>query len=256
MRYLYVMVSRTDTGFARLIRRFTGCYYNHAAISFDCDLRQLYSFARRAYDLPLSACLTRESPLMYTRGQGDAQIVLYRLPVPDERFIAARRTVQMMLRDGGYIYNVWSVFTYPLTRGLPAYKAQTCSEFTAGILRIAGLRLERPDCRYHPEDFTTCWRGWRSTGARWLPTAVRTAVWTGTRNTCAGTVCSRSPDAACAPWPAPLTEACLNAHPACRMSPGSILPIPIAERGIIPCPIKWRIWSRRASSPSTPPGSG
>lgn len=154
MRYLYVMVSRTDTGFARLIRRFTGCYYNHAAISFDCDLRQLYSFARRAYDLPLSACLTRESPLMYTRGQGDAQIVLYRLPVPDERFIAARRTVQMMLRDGGYIYNVWSVFTYPLTRGLPAYKAQTCSEFTAGILRIAGLRLDRPDCRYHPEDFT------------------------------------------------------------------------------------------------------
>ena len=134
MRYLYVMVSRTDTGFARLIRRFTGCYYNHAASSFDCDLRQLYSFARRAYDLPLSACLTRESPLMYTRGQGDAQIVLYRLPVPDERFIAARRTVQMMLRDGGYIYNVWSVFTYPLTRGLPAYKAQTCSEFTAGIL--------------------------------------------------------------------------------------------------------------------------
>lgn len=105
MRYLYVMVSRTDTGFARLIRRFTGCYYNHAAISFDCDLRQLYSFARRAYDLPLSACLTRESPLMYTRG-------------------------------------------------LPAYKAQTCSEFTAGILRIAGLRLDRPDCRYHPEDFT------------------------------------------------------------------------------------------------------
>lgn len=69
MRYLYVMVSRTDTGFARLIRRFTGCYYNHAAISFDCDLRQLYSFARRAYDLPLSACLTRESPLMYTRGE-------------------------------------------------------------------------------------------------------------------------------------------------------------------------------------------
>ena len=39
MRYLYVMVSRTDTGFARLIRRFTGCYYNHAAIFFDCDLR-------------------------------------------------------------------------------------------------------------------------------------------------------------------------------------------------------------------------
>ena len=48
MRYLYVMVSRTDTGFARLIRRFTGCYYNHAAISFDCDLRTLACAADRS----------------------------------------------------------------------------------------------------------------------------------------------------------------------------------------------------------------
>lgn len=182
---------------------------------------------------------------------------LYRLPVPDERFIAARRTVQMMLRDGGYIYNVWSVFTYPLTRGLPAYKAQTCSEFTAGILRIAGLRLDRPDCRYHPEDFTHLLEGlevYRGSLAAYCgenrrldgdPEYLR-------RHSLLQ-IAGCSP---CAPWPAPLTEACLNAHPACRMSPGSILPIPIAERGIIPCPIKWRIWSRRASSPSTPPGSG
>ena len=154
MKDIYVMISRTDTGFAKLIRRFTGCYYNHAAIAFDSELRQLYSFARRARDLPLSACLTRENPLMYTLGQGDAEIVLYRVPVTEERFITARRTVQMMLRDGGYIYNVLSVFTYPVTRGLPAYKAQTCSEFTAGILRVAGVPLDRPDCRYHPEDFT------------------------------------------------------------------------------------------------------
>lgn len=181
----------------------------------------------------------------------------YRLPVPDERFIAARRTVQMMLRDGGYIYNVWSVFTYPLTRGLPAYKAQTCSEFTAGILRIAGLRLDRPDCRYHPEDFTHLLEGlevYRGSLAAYcgenrpsgrgpgIPAPAQSAP-----------DCRLQP---CAPWPVPLTEACLNARPACRMSPGSILPIPIAERGIIPCPIKWRIWSRRASSPSTPPGSG
>ena len=77
----------------------------------------------------------------------------------------------MMLRDGGYIYNVWSVFTYPLTRGLPAYKAQTCSEFTAGILRIAGLRLDRPDCRYHPEDFTHLLEGLEAVSDTHLQTA-------------------------------------------------------------------------------------
>lgn len=78
MRYLYVMVSRTDTGFARLIRRFTGCYYNHAAISFDCDLRQLYSFARRAYDLPLDCLPDPGEPFDVHPGPGRCQIVLYR----------------------------------------------------------------------------------------------------------------------------------------------------------------------------------
>ena len=154
MKSLYILISRTDTGFARLIRRYTGSYFNHAAVAFDSRLEQLYSFARRARDLPLSGGLVRESPLMYTLGRGDAEIRLYRVEVPDERFIAARRTVQMMVRDGGYLYNLLSVCTYPFTHGLPAYKAQTCSEFTALVLRIAGVPLDRPDCQYHPEDFT------------------------------------------------------------------------------------------------------
>lgn len=139
MKNIYVMVSRTNTKFGKLIRRFTGCYYNHAAIAFDSELRQLYSFARRARDLPLSAGLVQETPLMYTLGHSDSEIVLYRIPVTEEQFTVARRTVLLMLRDGRYIYNVLSAFTYPFIQGLPAYKAQTCSEFTAGILRIAGI---------------------------------------------------------------------------------------------------------------------
>ena len=153
MKHLYVMISHTNTGFGRAIRFITGCYYNHSAIAFDEDLQQLYSFARKMYDIPLSAGLTQEHASMYTLGCRDVDVILYRIPVEDLDYTVARRTVQMMCRDGDYIYNLLSALTFPLVHGIPAYKACTCSEFTAGILRAAGFPLDRPDCAYHPKDF-------------------------------------------------------------------------------------------------------
>lgn len=70
MKHLYVMISHTNTGFGRAIRFITGCYYNHSAIAFDEDLQQLYSFARKMYDIPLSAGLTQEHASMYTLAAG------------------------------------------------------------------------------------------------------------------------------------------------------------------------------------------
>lgn len=126
MKHLYVMISHTNTGFGRAIRFITGCYYNHSAIAFDEDLQQLYSFARKMYDIPLSAGLTQEHASMYTLGCRDVDVILYRIPVEDLDYTVARRTVQMMCRDGDYIYNLLSALTFP---------------------------LDRPDCAYHPEDF-------------------------------------------------------------------------------------------------------
>ncbi len=153
MKHLYVMLSHTNTGFGRLIRRVSRCHYNHAAIAFDEDLAQLYSFARKLHDIPLSAGLTRETPAMYAMGQQQVDVIIYRVPVSDQDYTVARRTVQMMCRDGDYIYNVLSAITFPVLHGLSVYKACTCSEFTAGILRAAGLPLDKPDCAWHPEDF-------------------------------------------------------------------------------------------------------
>ena len=148
MKHLYVMLSHTNTGFGRLIRRVSRCHYNHAAIAFDEDLAQLYSFARKLHDIPLSAGLTRETPAMYAMGQQQVDVIIYRVPVSDQDYTVARRTVQMMCRDGDYIYNVLSA-----RRG-----CRWISRTAPGTRRI----------------LSPCWSSTKFTGATCSPTAVLT----------------------------------------------------------------------------------
>ena len=154
MKELYVILSRTETGFGRAIRRFTKCYYNHSAISFEPELRYLYSFSRRAYDLPLSASLVRETAEMYTLSQKyNPDIAVFCIPLPERTFRLLRRSVYLKYRDGDYLYNIPSACSWPILKGCATPKAHTCSEFTASVLRQAGIYLSRPDYTYHPEDF-------------------------------------------------------------------------------------------------------
>lgn len=110
-----------------------------------------------------------------------------------------------------------------------------------------------PTAATTPRTSLTCWRGWRSTGARWQPTAAKIAVWTGTRNTCAGHSLLQIAGCSLRTLACAADRSLFERPSGLPDVTGSILPIPIAERGIIPCLIKWRIWFRRASSPSTRP---
>lgn len=44
---IYIVLSRSSTVFARLIRLYTGKHYNHASLAFDEKLDTAYSFGRR-----------------------------------------------------------------------------------------------------------------------------------------------------------------------------------------------------------------
>lgn len=54
MPYLFVMISRTDTGMGRLIRFFTKEQYNHISLCLDGSLQNFVSFARYRQDVPLA----------------------------------------------------------------------------------------------------------------------------------------------------------------------------------------------------------
>ncbi len=151
--FIYIVLSRTETRFARTLRRFGGLNYNHAAISFDPALEELYAFARTEQYGYLTARLIRETTDRYLiNAQSGIPILVYKVPVTEEQWNWVRTTVDEILADPQYRYNLFSVLTYPIFRGFQTYKAFSCVEFVAYILEHLGYELGIPIYRCKPDD--------------------------------------------------------------------------------------------------------
>jgi len=151
--YIYIVLSRTETGFARALRNVGHLNYNHSAISLDRDLRELYSFARSEQYGWLTARLVHETTDRYlVNAKNDIPIRVYRIPVTQQQHDWVRRTILEIKEDPKYIYNLLSVLTYPLFGGFSTYKAFSCSEFVAYVLKNLGYTLCKPQSRYRPDD--------------------------------------------------------------------------------------------------------
>ena len=163
--YIYLVISETPTEFGKLIRRFGKIKYNHASIAFDEDLRYLYSFGRRQYKNPMNAGLVREYPDRFTlRRFSRINVRIYKVPVTKDQYLQAKsRILEIKHDDDGYLYNLFSVLSYPLLRRcFHTYKSFTCAEFVAHMMRHVGIFRE-PDkfsCDYTPEDIGERVKDW------------------------------------------------------------------------------------------------
>lgn len=147
------MISRTPTRFAACIRRVGGLRYNHAAVGLDAGLRRLYAFARPQHHAVLQGRLVRESLDRYTLRQPvTVPVVVFRLTVSEQQYRWVQQTIARIQSDPGYLYNLVSVLTYPLFRGLTMEKSFSCMEFVVYVLKQLGYPLRRPCCRYRPDD--------------------------------------------------------------------------------------------------------
>lgn len=150
--YIYIVLSRTETGFARTLRNVGHLTYNHSAISLDKDLRELYSFARSEQYGWLTARLVHETTDRYLVNAEDIAIKVYRIPVTQEQHDWVRNTIYEIRDDPKFMYNLLSVLTYPIFGGFSTYKAFSCSEFVAYILKRLGHNIRKPLPRYRPDD--------------------------------------------------------------------------------------------------------
>ena len=150
---IYIVLSRTQTGVARVLRTFGGLEYNHVAISLDRDFTELYSFARSEQYGFLTGRLVHETTDRYlVNGENGVPILVYRLPVTEEELNWIRATIREIMADPQFVYNFFSVVTYPILGGFSTYKAFSCIEFVAYVLRELGYGIERPLFAYRPDD--------------------------------------------------------------------------------------------------------
>lgn len=150
---IYLIISKTNTRFGRLIRKFGKIQYNHASIALDNELSEIYSFARQRHSLVLSGKLVRENISRFTLNIATTvDVTIFEVSVTEEQYAEVKKLIYDIYNDREYLYNLFSVLTYPLTKGLSVYKAFTCNEFAMYVLTILGHKVEKPLFQYKPDD--------------------------------------------------------------------------------------------------------
>lgn len=154
-----MVLTRTGTKVAKLIRLYTKEPYSHVSLSFDENLDTLYSFARRHIRNPLNAGFIEEhldSGIFGTDKHIDCAV--YCLEFPKKEYQKIRSLMEDLLcHKEEYGYNFLGLFMVALNRPYSRPKRFFCSEFVAWVLGTVGLNLMSKDyALMRPENFRQC----------------------------------------------------------------------------------------------------
>lgn len=153
---IYIVISKTYTRFGGVIRAVGRVKYNHTSIVLDEEYKEIYAFARQRHKVLLTGRLVKENVSRFTfNKRTDVDVAIFKIPVTEEQYSIVKGIVSKVYRDPDYIYNLFSVLTYPLTKGLSVYKAFTCVEFVMYILKEIGYDFNKPLPTYKPDDLLT-----------------------------------------------------------------------------------------------------
>ncbi len=162
MKYIYVMISRTPTKFGSVIRKLGKIKYNHASVALDAELNEMYAFARLQHNTLLLAWLMPETIERFTlRKYKSIDVTIFGIPVTEEQYDKVRNTIDTIKNDPQYMYNYFSVISYPLFHGVETYKSYSCIEFVMHLLSDdLNISTTKPLCRYTPDDLLTLLSGY------------------------------------------------------------------------------------------------
>ena len=155
--YVYIIVSQTGTMLSRALKLAMGTQYNHASISLDKELRQMYSFGRLNPYNPVIGGFVQENPFegTFARFPG-TQAKILRLKVSTETYQKMRQLIkQFAANPKDYGYNYIGLFMGAATHANMQRKNHYfCSEFVRYILEESGA-MEKADLpeAIHPQHF-------------------------------------------------------------------------------------------------------
>lgn len=151
-RYLYLMISRTDTNLGAFIRMFLAYPYNHCAMTLDPTLRNWVAFGRFRRNVPFYCGFITESVERYLAKKGDAQVRIFRVEISEDRY---RVLSQLFSRAGKddklLLYNYFDAIATFFHQKIPVSNAYTCLGFARAVLNKdwANIRQLSQDMEPH-----------------------------------------------------------------------------------------------------------
>jgi len=155
-RSVFILLTNTGTLFTRSIQTYTKAPYNHASISFDRELKELYSFGRKQPNNPLSGGFVKESIQTGTYSKfPNTTCVIYELKVTSREVSKMKRVLNIFIRSRQkYLYNILGIFGIVLNEPIEFSNSYFCSQFVAEMLQRSGIKLwDKLPALVTPDDF-------------------------------------------------------------------------------------------------------
>ena len=153
---VFILLNNTGTLFTKLIQGYTRAPYNHASISFNRDLSEMYSFGRKHPNNPLNGGFVKEDIKTGTFSKyPNTTCVIYELHVTEREIEKMKRVLHIFIRSRNkYLYNILGVVGVALKEPIEFSNSYFCSQFVAEILDRSGIKLwDKLPALVTPDDF-------------------------------------------------------------------------------------------------------
>ena len=148
---LYIMLSRTDTGIGRVIRRLSHYEYNHVALTFDPTFRRWVSFGRFVENAAMFGGFIVEPVERYLAGGNRIDVRIFRVELPPEK----QQKLQELFAlagdpDCGLLYNTFDILAAIFGQSTQLPDAYTCLGFACKVLDLPYKTIEELDKHLTP----------------------------------------------------------------------------------------------------------
>jgi hypothetical protein len=135
---IYILLTDTGTLFTKLIKLYTKKPYNHASISFDSELSEVYSFGRKTARNPFIGGFVKED---VDKGLfKEANCVVYALKVNEVQLQKMNCYIkEIEAQKGEYRYNLLGLLGFLFNKPIQRKKAFFCSQFVATVLKECNI---------------------------------------------------------------------------------------------------------------------
>ena len=151
---IYVVLTNTKTAFSKVAAIITRQNYNHISLSFDRDLKELFTFDLGVNSIMVET-MDKFDPL--------AEFIVYSIDVTLEALRRIREHIDHIMRNSrSFVYSRLTLLKATINQltGLRIFEHDEslrneyiCSTFVAELLRTANIRLFRDDRIPAPHDF-------------------------------------------------------------------------------------------------------
>ena len=138
---LYLVLTKTDTVFARLIRLYTNNQYSHASLSLDKPLKEMYSFGRKYTKNPFIGAFVKEDLNTGIFGiSNNIPSLIYKITITKEQYEKVIEIINEFNHNKEiYKYNRKGIIYNILKKPLRVDNKYFCSEFVYHVFKESGI---------------------------------------------------------------------------------------------------------------------